>query len=88
MRTTLTLDDELVDALKQKAVRDRRPFKEIVNTTLRAGLVASTQPSPKPYRLEPVSLGRAMPGINLDKALSLADSLEDEELLRKLELRK
>jgi hypothetical protein len=28
------------------------------------------------------------PGVNIDKALSLAGELEDEEILRKLELRK
>jgi hypothetical protein len=29
-----------------------------------------------------------LPGINLDRALALSDALEDEEIARKLELRK
>ncbi|MEA2336766.1 MAG: hypothetical protein QOE82_773 [Thermoanaerobaculia bacterium] len=35
------------------------------------------------YRLTPVSLD-VQPGVNLDKALSLADEIEDEEIIRKL----
>jgi len=50
----------------------------------------STESTPprRPYRLEPVALGRPARGIDLDKALQLADNLEDQELARKLELRK
>jgi len=34
----------------------------------------------KPFRLATVSLGGVHAGINLDKALSLADAIEDEEI--------
>ncbi|CAG0975918.1 hypothetical protein ANRL3_01805 [Anaerolineae bacterium] len=40
---------------------------------------------PHPYRLKPASLGLPSPGIDLDKALRLADELEDESLTRKLQ---
>jgi hypothetical protein len=40
MRTTLTIDPDLADALRKKAHRARKPFKQVVNETLRAGLVA------------------------------------------------
>lgn len=36
------------------------------------------------YRLTTVSLGGARPGVNLDKALSLADAIDDEEIARKM----
>ena len=42
----------------------------------------------KPYRLKPVSLGAVVGSCDLDKALRLADRLEDEEIARKLQLRK
>lgn len=88
MRTTLTLDDQLAQELKDVAHRTRKPFKEVVNETLRNGLRPKRAPQPKPYRLVTVSLGGARPGINLDKALSIADAIEDEEIARKLDLRK
>ena len=89
MRTTLTLDDDLAAALKEAAYRTGQSFKAAVNMTLRAGLAAlEAPPKRKPYRLVPVSLGGVRSGVDLDKALQLADSLEDEGVAHKLELRK
>ncbi|HEX7028710.1 MAG TPA: DUF2191 domain-containing protein [Gammaproteobacteria bacterium] len=89
MRTTLTLDDKLAAALKKRAFETGKSFKEVVNETLQAGLTANQAlPKPKPYKVKPVSMGGPQPGINLDKALQLAGELEDEELIRKMQLRK
>ena len=89
MRTTLTLDDELARALKKRAFETGRSFKAVVNEALRAGLAAGqAPPAARPYRLKPASLGGVRPGIDLDRALGLADALEDGELARKLEQRR
>jgi hypothetical protein len=89
MRTTLTIEDRIARDLKQIAHRSGKPFKVVVNETLQAGLAAGQERrKPKRYRLRAVSLGGVRPGFNLDKALALADSLEDEELARKMDLRK
>ncbi|MGY6630530.1 MAG: ribbon-helix-helix protein, CopG family [Wenzhouxiangella sp.] len=89
MRTTLTIDDELARQLKRRAAESGRSFKEVVNETLKAGLEqAGSAPASRPYRLAPVAMGRPATGLDLDKALQLAGNLEDEELARKLELRK
>ncbi len=84
----MTLDKELALALKEEARRSGRPLKRIVNETLRAGLAARRRPTARRYRLTPVSLGGVVPGIDLDKALRLAEALEDEAIARKLEMRK
>jgi hypothetical protein len=88
MRTTLTIDDRIAKALKLLAHRSGKPFKQVVNETLQAGLSARDTPKPKPYRVRPVSMGGVLPGVDLTKALRLAAALEDEEIVRKLELRK
>lgn len=89
MRTTLTLDDALAKELKKRAAETGRSFKETVNDLLARGLVAAEGGAePRPYRIEPVSLGGVREGIDLDKALSLAAALEDEQWGRKLETRK
>lgn len=89
MRTTLTIEDRIARDLKEIAHRSGRPFKVVVNETLRAGLAARQSPiKQKRYRLRPASLGRVQSGIDLDKALALAGALEDQEIARKLELRK
>jgi hypothetical protein len=87
MRTTLTLEDRIARDLKLIAHRSGKPFKVVVNETLRAGLASKPAPPAKHYRLRPASLGGVLPGINLDKALTLAEALEDEEIVRKLNLR-
>ena len=89
MRTTLTLDEQIAKALKIVAHRSGKPLKHVVNETLRAGLAAAHAPGrARPYRLKPASLGGVLPGIDLDKALRLAGRLEDQEIARKLALRK
>jgi hypothetical protein len=84
----LTLENDLARALREEARRSGQPLKRIVNETLRVGLAARRSPAARRYRLTPVSLGGVVPGIDLDKALRLAEALEDEATARKLEMRK
>ena len=88
MRTTLTLENDLARELKEEARQSGRPLKRVVNETLRAGLAARRAKPSRRYRLTPVSLGGVASGVDLDKALRLAEALEDEAIARKLELRK
>ena len=89
MRTTLTLDEQIAKALKNAVHRTGKSFKQVVNETLRAGLAADSAPARvRPYRLKTVALGGIIGGVSLEKALQLADALEDEEIARKLTLRK
>jgi len=88
MRTTLTLDDDLARELKQKANEKGLPFKDIVNRALLVGLQEMEKPRPgKAYRCKTYSLGYP-PRADLDRALGVAAELEDEEIARKLSLRK
>jgi len=86
MRTTLTLDDDVAARLRQLARQTGRPFKQVVNEALRAGLAPGS-----PEQAEPVmpsfDLG-LLPGVELIRARQLAAELEDQETIRKLELRK
>ena len=86
MRTTLTVDDEIFKALKTEALRQGRPFKEIVNDTLRCG-IAGANARHEPYQLPSIELGHP-PRMELDHGLRLADALEDEEIQRKLHVKK
>ena len=89
MRTTLTIDDTIARQLKEIVHRSGKPFKTVVNEALRAGIESNRiAGATRPYRLKPVSMGEVTGPYDLDKALRLADHLEDEELARKLLLRK
>lgn len=88
MRTTLTLEPDVARSLREEAARSGRPLKAVVNEALRAGLAARKSRPARRYRLKPVPLGGVLPGVDLDKALTLADALEEREIARKLEMRK
>jgi hypothetical protein len=87
MRTTFDLDPD-VDARLRALARERGvPLRVVINDALRAGLHPAGPGDAPAYVLPSRRLG-LRPGINVDKALALAGELEDEEILRKLELRK
>ena len=86
MRTTLTIDDEVIDRLKREARRTRRPFKAVVNDALRLG-VDRLRPPARRATFKQRTFGMGVPpNSSLDKALQLAARLEDEEMLRKLSM--
>lgn len=87
MRTTLTIDDRIDKELKDIVKRTDKSYKQVVNETLRRGLAAPVY-SKRKYKLKPSSLGEPSPDYDLSKSLQLADQLEDEEIVRKLNLRK
>lgn len=86
-RTTVTLDPD-VDQLLQRMMRERDlSFKKALNEAIRLGTGISHKQKPKPFRQKTYRMG-FRPEFRWDKALSLAEAMEDEELVRKLELRK
>jgi hypothetical protein len=86
MRTTVTLDPD-VEAKLKATMRERGvSFKVALNDAVRAGLNGATSGGRR-FRMTTAPLG-VRPGINLDKALTLAGEMEDEEILRKRELGK
>lgn len=86
MRTTVTLDPDVVAKLKALARQRGLSFKQALNQAVREGLRSRRKSPPSlPRYAQPMGL---RPGINLDKALQLASALEDEETVRKLEVRK
>ncbi len=61
-------------------------FKEAVNSALRAGLTASRGEA-RPFVQETYAMGSEQ-SFRWDKALAAAEAMEDEELSRKLAMRK
>lgn len=85
MRTTLTLDDDLAKQLHELSRRSGESFKEVVNATLRKGLVGGNKAAPRLPRFEvkPKACGfRA--GVDVLRLNQLNDELELEDFQRKL----
>ena len=84
MRTTITLDPD-TDAAVRRLMRERGlTFKQAVNDAIRSGL--APRPDAPAFRTKTYRMGT--PVMPIDKALRLAADLEDEEIIRKLALRK
>lgn len=77
MRTTLTLDDDIAAKLKAEARRAGRPFRDIVNDTLRRGLASRRLTSSRqPFAVETRGLGELKPGLSLDNIGGLIEQVE------------
>ena len=86
MRTTITLDPD-VQALIRTVMKERGiSFKEALNAAVRTGLTQG-KPKRRYFVQKSYSLGSDQ-NFRWDKALEAAAALEDEELGRKLSLRK
>lgn len=82
MRTTLTLDDDVVRLVEDAVHRERRPMKQVINDALRRALAppVKRQERQEQYRLEPHE-SAVRSGLDLAGFNKLADELEDEALL-------
>lgn len=79
MRTTITLDDDVLDKARAVATRLDAPFRRVVNEALRAGLRAVEEPPrTRPYRTRPQKMGLKA-GRNLDNIQDLLAQIEGED---------
>jgi hypothetical protein len=88
MRTTVRIDDALLSELKEQARKENTSLTRLIERTLRAGLRAGRRPSGSRPRFRETTQALGAPRVSLDKALALVGALEDEEVVRKLALRK
>ncbi len=79
MRTTLTLDDDVADFLKEQSQLHNKPFKQVVNEVLRRGMAPGSKRSKSPkFRIVP-NRSNLFPGVDPRKLNQLNDQLEAED---------
>ncbi|MFD0560040.1 hypothetical protein FB566_4031 [Stackebrandtia endophytica] len=83
MRTTVSLDPDVAALLHRVMAETGASFKKTINEAIRVGLGSKSREAvaTRVHRM-------GSPSAPLDKALTLAAELEDEEIVRKFELRK
>jgi hypothetical protein len=84
MRTTLTLDPDVVQLLKEAEHRQRKSFKDVVNDAIRRGL--APQPRLRARAAYRVRAHRTAlrPGIDPTGFNRLTDELEDEAVVERV----
>ena len=88
MRTTVDIELQLLRRLRIEARRRGVSFKDLLHGLLRRGLEERAASGGPRYRCPTYAMGPAARARDLDKALSLAATLEDEEVARELTLRR
>ena len=81
MRTTVTLDRDVERILRETAMRTHRPFKKVLNDTLRVGIARSSEAKPvEPFvvKARPMGLRTGLDPAGFNR---LADDLEAEAYL-------
>jgi len=83
MRTTVTLEPNVAERLKDYARRNRLSFKEALNTILRRGLGSQDSAAEElpPFIVKPAPTGFA-PGVDPRRLNQLVDELDVDEFIR------
>ncbi|MEJ7848130.1 MAG: hypothetical protein WKF92_08590 [Pyrinomonadaceae bacterium] len=79
MRTTLTLDDEVIVGIKR--IQNKRPeasFKQIVNQLMKKGLAAEGEVVNTPFKIRPMKDAKPRPGLNFDNVWALISEVEGD----------
>jgi hypothetical protein len=84
MRTTLTIEPDVAQEIRQRMAERKLPLKRVVNDALRAGL-SKTGKKERTARfvVKPWPLG-LKPGIDHDKLGQFLDQLDTEDFIRKM----
>ena len=83
MRTTLTLESDVAQRIRNIMAEKKLTLKRVVNDALRAGLSTRKKERVMPFRVKPHAFG-FKPGIDPDKLNQLLDQLEAEEFSKNL----
>jgi hypothetical protein len=78
VRTTLTLDDDVMNLLEQEARQTGASFKQVVNRRIRLGFAAPVGQTRKPFKINARPLGLP-PGLNYDNVAELIEAIEGAE---------
>lgn len=85
MRTTVTLEPDVARLIEEAMRRRRQSFKQVINDAIRRGLLPGhAREKPAPYRVTPHQ-AKLRPGYDPRGFNKLADALEDELVLGRLE---
>lgn len=79
MRTTLTIDNDVLDRARAISAKLRTPFKNVINEALRAGLDQVEKPAERrQYKTKSHKMG-LKPGRNLDNIQELRSLIEGDD---------
>lgn len=87
MRTTVDIESDLLERLRDEATRSGLSFRALLNSVVRTGLELRGRRSDPPFRMPTFAMGLPLvSNEQMIKANQLAGQLDDAETLRKMRL--
>lgn len=84
MRTTVTLDPDVEQLIRDTMQKSRKSFKEVVNNAIRNSLLRNHDNDQEPFTVEPRTL-KVKPGYDEARYNKLIDELEIESFMEAAE---
>jgi hypothetical protein len=78
IRTTVTLEDDIVERVKRESRARGASFRDTLNDLLRMALNLENRPQARTLQIKALSMGYR-PGLNYDDIESLLESAEGEQ---------
>ena len=79
IRTTVTLDEDVLERVKQESRQRGEPFKKTLNDLLRLAVSLDKTVQPRrPFKVRPFH-SKPIPGLNYEKISELLDYAEGED---------
>ncbi len=72
IRTTVTLDDDVMERVKQESQARGASFRDTLNELVRAGLLNTRNKPVRTFKIEPTPMG-LKPGLSLDSTEALLE---------------
>jgi hypothetical protein len=81
MRTTLSLDDDVIQRARTMAQQLNKPFRFVINEALRSGLTnfEKARAKRRPYKTKPVLSSPLQPGVSIDNISEVLAQIEGED---------
>jgi hypothetical protein len=76
MRTTITIADDLLAAVKQRAAEAHKTVSQVIEDSVRAAMLRRPEDSAEPFRVRGFSTGGYQPGVDLDDNAALLDHMD------------
>ena len=77
MRTTITIDGDLLDEVRRQAAERRQTVSQVIEDSVRESLLRRREEVREPYRVHARHAGGLQPGVNLDDNSALLDLMDD-----------
>lgn len=76
MRTTITIDDDLLDEVRRQAAERRQTVSEVIQESVRESFLRRREASRESFQLRTFNGGGYQPGVDLDDNAALLDLMD------------